>query len=692
MGRHALARHRVRTAAFAVVVISSTIGFSVPAVRAAAPVGPSGASTPALVVPGSGSVAPGNDHACVLTAVGGVKCWGQNEEVRQVGDGTIFNRAEPVDVVGLESGVTSLSAGYWHSCAVTATGAVRCWGAGYDGQLGVAGSPYSLAVPGEVVGLTSPAVQVDAGWRHSCAVMVEGRVVCWGTNLEGELGNGTDIDSLAVDVVGLTSGVVDVAVGSRHSCAVTAAGGVKCWGGNGQGQLGDGSPVLERWTPVDVVGLSSGVVAIEAGENHTCALTVAGGVTCWGQNSGGELGDGTTTSRWTPVDVVGLATGVSSLSLAMSRSCALTTAGEARCWGGRTTTPTPVSGLPSDLVAVSWGGATGCAFRSNGALLCWGRAGDGTFIDRAAPVDVSGSFYRPECPTLVAEEHTAFSLSDGYTVGSTATFTASAGYGLMGPSSLVCEPGAAWSGAAPVADVPPTIVPGSGSGWEGDADTAEVLVPVELDRALVAPVTVAWTTVDVAGAPPGQAVPGDDYVPASGVVTVPSGEMVAEVPITVLGDLVRESDEYIVIAFSDPSFGALSGFWGLGFAAIVDDDEPAVVPGTVFVTEGTGASTFVDLPVSLSIPSTEPVTVEWTTVPVVGGWPNQAEPGSDYVAVDGSLTFAPGQTQASVTIEIVGDGADEPGTEHFVVAFHHPIGAHLGGEWGLGLVLIDDDD
>jgi alpha-tubulin suppressor-like RCC1 family protein len=131
-----------------------------------------------------------------------------------------------------------------------------------------------------------------------------GGVNCWGNNGYGQLGDGTTTDrSTPVNVVGLSSGVAAIAAGGEHTCALTSGGGVKCWGWNTSGQLGDGT-TIQRSTPVNVVRLGSGVAAIATGWFHTCTLTTDGGVKCWGWDGYGQLGLGTITYRTTPVDVV----------------------------------------------------------------------------------------------------------------------------------------------------------------------------------------------------------------------------------------------------------------------------------------------------------------------------------------------------------------------------------------------------
>src|SRR5262249_17470628 len=145
-----------------------------------------------------------------------------------------------------------------------------------------------------------------AGVADSCALTKAGAVECWGYNGHDELGGGlqADASSTPVPVSGL-GGVTAFAEGARNACALTRSGGVRCWGADYYGALGDGTDV-RRPKPVDVKGLDSGVIAVAAGFDAACALTAGGGVKCWGSNYLGQLGDGTTTDRWTPTQVAGL--------------------------------------------------------------------------------------------------------------------------------------------------------------------------------------------------------------------------------------------------------------------------------------------------------------------------------------------------------------------------------------------------
>jgi alpha-tubulin suppressor-like RCC1 family protein len=238
---------------------------------------------------------------------------------------------------------------------------------------------------------------ISAGNNHTCALTSAGGVKCWGNNLVGQLGDGTTTNrTTAVDVVGLTSGVIAIAGGSLHTCALTAAGQAKCWGDNYFGALGDGT-TQDRLTPVDVLGLSSGVSRIASGGDNTCVMTASGGMKCWGRNAAGEVGDGTWgTVRSAPVDVSGLGSGVASVASAGNNSCAIMTSGGLKCWGlngsgevGDGTTipryvPVDVSGLSSGVSSTAVGVGFVCAV-VGGGIKCWGYDADGQLGDGGGP-------------------------------------------------------------------------------------------------------------------------------------------------------------------------------------------------------------------------------------------------------------------------------------------------------------------
>ncbi len=250
------------------------------------------------------SVAAGFLHTCALTTEGGVKCWGSNF-FGQLGTGSgAAESALPVDVSGLTSGVAAIAAGGYHTCAVMLAGGVVCWGRNDHGQLGDGSDSSAASTPVGVVGLAGGVAAVAAGAFHTCALTTSGGVACWGRNTAGQLGDGTFAGgAIPVDVLDLTN-VAAIAAGGLHTCA-SAPAGVSCWGRDGDGQLGDGASGSARATPASVVGLER-AADLAAGFEHTCAVDAAG-VTCWGNNTAGQLGDGTMTNRDRPTEVVGLA-------------------------------------------------------------------------------------------------------------------------------------------------------------------------------------------------------------------------------------------------------------------------------------------------------------------------------------------------------------------------------------------------
>lgn len=349
------------------------------------------------------SIAVGQEYTCAITTFGGAKCWGGNS-YGQLGNGTTTDSAAPVNVVGLTAGVSLISAGTHHACAITSSGAAKCWGAGTSGKLGN-GSTSNSSTPVDVTGLSSGVSNISAGRYHTCAVNSLGGAQCWGDGNYGKIGNGNNgSSSVPVNVLNLASGVASVSVMGSRSCAVTTSGGAKCWGGGGSGQLGGGVFIGREWFPVDVVGLTSGVVSITTGDVHTCALTTSGGAKCWGGNSYGQLGNGNTTGSATPVDVTGLTSGVSRLVAGGTHSCAITSAGGAKCWGdgglGRlgngaisnSSTPVSVTSL-SSAVSISANTQHTCVVLASGGAQCWGwggeaQLGNGSTSNSSVPVSV----------------------------------------------------------------------------------------------------------------------------------------------------------------------------------------------------------------------------------------------------------------------------------------------------------------
>jgi parallel beta-helix repeat protein len=236
-----------------------------------------------------------------------------------------------------------------------------------------------------------------------------------------------------------------------------------------------------------------------------------------------------------------------------------------------------------------------------------------------------------------------------------------------------------------------TVVPGSATVVEGTGGSGTSLViPVTLTAASANTVTVEWATADPASIPQPAAAEGDDFSPSAGTVSFAPGQTTASVTVPIVGDATIEGDEYLVVSFRDPIDARIGGFWGLGIAAIVDDDGPVVVPGTVDVVEGDAGSSVALVPVTLDQPSPSPVTVAWSTIDP-SALPAGAAGTDDFATASGTVTFAPGETSATVPITIVGD-LDAEGDQLVVVSFRSPTGARIGGFWGLGGIWIRDDD
>ena len=264
------------------------------------------------------------------TEVLAARCWGNNGSGR-LGDNSVAEKNLPVAVNMLDSGVARISAGNAHTCAIHNTAdegetevlAAKCWGHNDFGRLGNGSDDARSLIPVQVTGLVSGVTAISAGAQHTCAIhntAAEGATEvlaakCWGGNGMGKLGDGsTGNSNIPVQVTGLDSDVTAISAGVTHTCAIhnTAAAGAaemlaaKCWGFN-NGQLGDGMNDNSN-TPVHVTGLISDVTAISAGKDHTCAIHDHA-AKCWGDNASGELGNNATADSSTAVQVMGLGSG-----------------------------------------------------------------------------------------------------------------------------------------------------------------------------------------------------------------------------------------------------------------------------------------------------------------------------------------------------------------------------------------------
>ena len=314
------------------------------------------------------AVSAGGRFACALTADAHVWCWGSDQS-GQLGDGDRDNdgvpdwRAfSPVRVTGIgdtEPTVTSIAAGSAHACAVRADGSILCWGDDSSGQIGD-GDEFGDGIGDDDVispvlvdgfgPLQIRASSVSCGRSHSCALLSDGRVMCWGADGAGQLGDGDAGDDGVGDpisfspvlVEGLSSRVLALSSGIDYNCALLDTGNVECWGWGQSGQMGDGVSTHQTvFRPESRANLSGSATSLSSGGYHSCAVLTDGSVECWGRDTHGQLGNGDDgqANGYTPVQVQGLPVPAVSVhaswpdSSSRSWTCALLVTGDVQCWG-----------------------------------------------------------------------------------------------------------------------------------------------------------------------------------------------------------------------------------------------------------------------------------------------------------------------------------------------------------------------
>jgi alpha-tubulin suppressor-like RCC1 family protein len=271
-------------------------------------------------------LAAGSEFSCGVAATG-TFCWGDNLS-GEVGDGTFVDRGEPVSVTPPSGQFAAVAAGTEFACGLAGSTA-SCWGDNLYGELGD-GTNTSHAIPKPISGGVQLSA-ITAGAFHACGLTSAGAAWCWGDNADGELGNGTNSNSSAP--VAVSGGVVfqAIAAGAGFTCGLDVSGHAYCWGANTYGALGGGSAGGGTNSPALVAGGNS-FTQITAGTYHACALKASGAAYCWGSNSAGQLGNGSTSDQSSPGTVSG-AYAFTAIGAGFAHTCALTQSGGTYCWG-----------------------------------------------------------------------------------------------------------------------------------------------------------------------------------------------------------------------------------------------------------------------------------------------------------------------------------------------------------------------
>jgi alpha-tubulin suppressor-like RCC1 family protein len=352
-------------------------------------------------------ISAGSGHACGVTADNRAYCWGENA-FGNLGDGTFTTRLAPTPVAGGLRFV-EVRAATTHTCGLTTDGRAFCWGANDIGQQGNGSLGTAQQVtPGPVAG-NRRFTQIRVGFRHSCALTAAGAAFCWGDNGAGQLGTGSATGPADCGGFGCSARPVRAAgprtfiqirPGGEHTCGLTADRRTWCWGNNFFGQLGSGDTASARPAPMMIRG-NHRFLQLSAGGTHTCGVDSDHQAWCWGRNARGQVGDGSTVQRRLVPTLVAGGLSFNGVSAGVEHSCGNVTTGEVYCWGSNTfgqlgdgtTTPRRAprqvaSDLRWDLVVGGW--QLSCAITRDDRTFCWGEhTGDGTSNRRLTPVRVA---------------------------------------------------------------------------------------------------------------------------------------------------------------------------------------------------------------------------------------------------------------------------------------------------------------
>lgn len=345
-------------------------------------------------------------HTCGITVGGSLNCWGDNS----YGQLSIVDYSLLPQASVLSQNFTKISADQSVYCGLDATGSVYCWGTNTNKALQDPEPAIVLLRP-YLMKTSAPYSSLSVGANTVCGITTGNKLECWGSNISGQLADGTTTDRTTAQIIDPTTSYSMVST-SATICAITTAGVLKCWGHNLSGQIGDGTTV-DKKTPV-IIDSGVSYKYVSTGGMTTCAITTAGVLKCWGYNTIGAIGNGTTINSSSPV-IVDSGTIYASVQTTGANTCALTPAGALKCWGvnfngsvgdGTTTTRTSPVAIAGTYLKIGMRSVVTCAITNTNALKCWGRnykgaVGDGTTVlNKTSPVTIdSGVSYTEILPS-----------------------------------------------------------------------------------------------------------------------------------------------------------------------------------------------------------------------------------------------------------------------------------------------------
>lgn len=327
---------------------------------------------------GVAELAAGDDHVCVLQDAGSVHCWGWGG-FGQLGTGDTLNYRAPAKVQGGQE-FMSIAAGSAHTCGLTRSGTAYCWGGNAVGALGNPSTIFLSKLPIKVNG-NLRFTAISAGTGYTCGVAVDGTGYCWGSGGSGELGTGVDEDTFVPTPVAGSLRFSEISTSLFHTCGLTRSGTAYCWGNNLYAKLGTGD-LVDRSTPTPVLGNLT-FKHIGTGDFFSCGLTTTGQAWCWGSNVSNELGNGTHVLQVTEPGQVSGGLVFVAMAVGSAHACGITTGSELFCWGANTygklgvgSTVSTIAPLRVDgghhWVAVSAGGNFTCGIARSEGIFCWG--------------------------------------------------------------------------------------------------------------------------------------------------------------------------------------------------------------------------------------------------------------------------------------------------------------------------------